>query len=616
MSQGLIDGTGFHGETSATAQLTRRNFLKLGAGVGAMAGGGLLLGFSVVARGQGKSAMPPSGSVLIGEDQIAAQAGEFAPNAFVRIERSGQVILIIPKVEMGQGVFTSIPMLLAEELEVPLSQVKLEQAPPNDALYADSFLHEQTTGGSTSIRFAWEPMRRAGAVARTLLVSAAATQWKVDPASCHAVNGVVVHAASGRSLAYGQLVDAAAKLSVPLDMAKTVVLKTPDQFTLIGKPTRRLDSAEKLNGVAKFGMDVRLPGMLYAILVHCPVVGGKLANVDDSAAMKVPGVRHVVRLDDAVAVVGDHTWAAKAGAAALKVEWNEGANAGLSTAMLIDDLAKAAQRDGAVARKQGDVVAGFKGAAKRIDAVYQQPFLAHATMEPMNCTAHVRADGCDVWVGTQVPTRVVRAVAKVTGLPAEKITLHNHLVGGGFGRRLEVDGVVPAVLIAQQVKVPVKVIWTREEDVQHDMYRPYYYDRISAGLDAAGKPVAWTHRVVGSSIIARFAPPAFKDGVDRDAVEVASTLPYDLPNQLIDYVRQEPRGVATAFWRGVGPTRSTFVVESFIDELAAEAGIDPVAYRLRLLSKSPRASNVLNVAARLRDGASRCPRARGEACRS
>jgi isoquinoline 1-oxidoreductase subunit beta len=322
-------------------------------------------------------------------------------------------------------------------------------------------------------------------------------------------------------------------------------------------------------------------------------------------------VRQVVRADNAVAVVGDHTWAAKRGASALVVKWNEGAGARVSMREIVADLARAAERPGAVARRDGDVERGFADAKSRIDAVYQQPFLAHATMEPVNCTVHVRSDGCDVWVGTQVPTRAVDAARRVTGLPAEKIAIHNHLLGGGFGRRLETDMIEQALKIGKQVDAPVKVVWTREEDIQHDMYRPYYYDRISAGLDANGRPIAWQHRIVGSSIMARFAPPAFKDGVDPDAVEVAADLPYDLPNQRIEYVREEPRHVPTAFWRGVGPTRGTFVVESFIDELAVQAKADPVAYRRALLGKSPRARNVLDTATRAAGWGASMPKGQG-----
>lgn len=607
MSQGLLDaqnGATSSPEANGKRGVSRRTFLKLSVTVGAAAGGGLLLGFSMPAVSQDQK----SGKSVIGGDaNEAAQNGVFAPNAFIQIDTAGKVTLVIPKVEMGQGVYTSIPMLIAEELEVPLDTVTLDHAPPDEKLFTDPLLGGQLTGGSTSIRYAWEPMRKAGATARMLLIGAAAQQWQVDAASCHAKSGQVIHAASNRSIGYGQLVDAAAKLPVP----QNVPLKDPKDFKIIGTAVKRLDSPEKVDGTATFGLDVRLPDMVYAAIANCPVFGGKLASVDDTNAKKIPGVRQVVKIDNAVAVTGDHTWAAKRGLQALDIKWNEGADAKLSMKQIVDDLANASQRNGAVARKDGDVVHAFSNAKTRVDAVYQQPFLAHATMEPINCTVHVRADGCEIWLGSQVPTRVRDAAMAVTGLPADKIVVHNHLIGGGFGRRLEFDMVTQAVKIGKQVSTPVKVLWTREEDIQHDMYRPYYYDKISAGLDANGKPLAWQHRIVGSSIMARFAPPAFKDGLDPDAVEVASDLPYDLPNQLVDYVRQEPHAIPTAFWRGVGPTRGTFVVESFIDELAAEAKVDPVKYRRDLLGKTPRALNVLNTATQAANWGSAVPKGQG-----
>jgi isoquinoline 1-oxidoreductase beta subunit len=588
MSRGLLDAQ----NRRAPDGLNRRTFLKLGISVGAAVGGGLMLGFSLPAASQSEA--PTAKSVIGGDGNEAPQSGVFEPNAFVQIDATGKVTLVIPKVEMGQGIYTSIPMLIAEELEVPLDSVVIDHAPPNEKLFMDPLLGGQLTGGSTSIRYAWEPMRKAGATARVMLISAAAQQWQVDPATCHAEKGEVVHAASNRRIGYGQLVDAAAKLPAP----QNVPLKDPKDFKLIGTAAKRLDSPEKVDGTAMFGLDVRVPGMVYAAIVNSPVFGGTLASVDDTNAKKIPGVRQVIKLDNGVAVIGDHTWAAKRGAAALDITWNEGRGSDFSTAKVVQQLADASKRDGAVARKDGDVKKGFNDAKTRIDAVYQQPFLAHATMEPVNCTVSVRADGCDIWVGTQVPTRAVDTAVKITGLTADKITVHNHLLGGGFGRRLETDFIGQALKVGKQVGTPVKVTWTREEDVQHDMYRPYYYDVISAGLDANGKPVAWQHRIVGSSVMARFAPPAFKNGLDPDAVEVAADLPYDLPNQFIDYVRQEPMDVPTAFWRGVGPTRGTFVVESFMDELAAQAKVDPVKYRHDLLGKTPRAQNVLDVAAR------------------
>ncbi|MEM5425288.1 xanthine dehydrogenase family protein molybdopterin-binding subunit [Paraburkholderia ferrariae] len=596
MSRGLIEAG------NAGAAISRRTFLKLGMMLGAAAGGGLLLGFSVRAAGG-----DARHSVIGGDAVEEPRPGVFAPNAFVQIDRNGQVTLVMPKVEMGQGVYTSIPMLIAEELEVSLSSVTLDHAPPDEKLFFDPLIGGQLTGGSKSIRYAWEPLRRAGATARTLLVAAAAAQWKVDPASCRAEDGEVLHAPSGRRASYGQLADAAAKLPVPNEVA----LKKPEAFKLIGTRVKRLDSPEKVDGTAQFGLDVRVPGMLYAVIVNCPVFGGTVASFDDTAAKKIQGVRQIVRIHNAVAVVGEHTWAARRGASALVVKWNEGADAKVSMKDIVADLSRAADGKGAVARKEGDVDKAFGSAKTRVDAVYEQPFLAHATMEPVNCTVHVRPDGCEIWVGTQVPTRTADTVQRITGFPREKIAVHNHLLGGGFGRRLETDMIAQAVKVGRQVSAPVKVVWTREEDIQHDMYRPYYYDRISAGLDASGKPVAWRHRIVGSSILARFAPPAFKDGVDPDAVEVAASLPYDLPNQLVDYVRQEPRHVPTAFWRGVGPTRSTFVVESFIDELAAHAKADPVQYRRALLGNTPRARNVLDIAAKAAGWGASLPKGQG-----
>ncbi len=580
MSQGLIQALS---SAHTVENPPRRNFLKLAATVSATAGGGMLLGISLPAASDGKP------SQAYGD---AAKSAKFAPNAFIEINASGLVTMIMPKVEMGQGVYTSVPMLLAEELEVDLSQVKLEHAPPNDKLYADAMLGAQVTGGSTSIRTLWQPMRQAGATCRTMLIAAAAQGWKVDPASCRAESGQVIHTASGRKAGYGELVKVAATLPVP----KTVTLKDAKDFKLIGTPAKRLDTPDKANGLAKFGIDAQIPGMKFAVIATSPVFGGKLLSVDDSRALQMPGVLQVIKVDNAVAVVGIHTWAAKRGLGALTIRWDEGKSSNVHSADLVNDLKQAAQKTGAVARRDGNAAKAYKNASKTLSVVYEQPFLAHATMEPMNCTVQVGPDGCDLWVGTQIPTFAQGMAAKTAGIPVDKVRLHNFLIGGGFGRRLEFDGVVQAVKVGMQVQGPVKVMWTREEDIQHDMFRPYYYDRISAGLDADGKPIAWTHRIVGSSIMSRFAPPAVKNGVDPDAVEVSADPPYALPNLYVDYVRMEPRDVPTAFWRGVGPTRGTFVVESFIDELAHLANIDPVKYRLSLLDKQPRLKHALQLA--------------------
>lgn len=553
---------------------SRRDFLK----VGAAAGGGLLLSFSL--RGAPGAA-------------FAAEAQAFAPNAYVRIGRDGKVTLTVAQVEMGQGTFTSMPMLIAEELEVDLANVALEQAPPSDKLYANPLIGFQVTGGSTSVRALWTPLREAGAAARMLLIKAAAEAWGVDANGLSAEKGEVVDKASGRKLAYGALADKAATYPAP----DKVALKDPKDFRLIGTPAKRLDTPSKVDGSAKFGIDVLLPGLKFAAVAASPVFGGKLKSVDDSKAMAVKGVRQIVKLDDAVAVIADHNGAARKGLAALAITWDDGANAHFSSDDLVAGLSEAARTDGVVAVKQGDVAKAIDAAVHRIEAVYQQPLLAHAAMEPMNCTVELRKDSCDIWVGTQVISRAQATAAKVTGLPLEQVKVHNHLIGGGFGRRLDVDGVTLAVRIAREVDGPVKVVWSREEDIQHDVYRPYYYDVLAAGLDASGAPVGFSHRVVGSSILARWAPPAFKNGLDSDAVEGASG-PYGFPNLLIDYVRHEPpAGMTTGWWRGVGMTHNAFMVEGFVDELAAAAKKDPVEYRRALLEKAPRARAVLDLAA-------------------
>ncbi len=555
--------------------LSRRRFLQ----VGTAAGGGMLLSLTLPFARRAADAASPS---------------RFAPNAFIRIDRNGDIILIMPYVEMGQGTYTSIPMLIAEELEVTLDRVRLEAAPPNPKFYGNPLLAgEQITGGSTAIRAVWTPLREAGAVARTMLVAAAAKRWNVDPASCRAAGGAVILTATGQSLAYGEIATAAAHMPVP----REVPLKPPEAFTLIGTPAKRLDTPAKVNGTALYGIDMRSPGVKIATLVQSPVFGGRLKSVDDRAARAVNGVRQVVQLDDAVAVVADHMGAAKKGLDSLKIVWDDGPHAKLATVDIVRELEEATLHSGPVAQNIGDSASAMAHAATKVEANYHVPFLAHATMEPMNCMVHVRADGCDVWVGSQVVARAQAAAARVTGLPLDKVAVHNQLLGGGFGRRLEVDGITRAVQIAQQVEGPVKVVWTREEDIQHDMYRPMFFDRLSAGLDRQGKPIAWTHRFAGSSILARFLPIAFKNGLDSDSTDGAIDLVYGLPNLRVEYLRVEPPGVPTAFWRSVGPSHNVFVVESFMDELATAAKQDPVAYRRHLLHKSPRAKAVLDLAA-------------------
>ena len=559
---------------ASNTSLSRRRLLQAGTA----AGGGLILSVFLPFPNH--------------RSQAAAEDG-FAPNAFVRIGSDGQVVLTMPYVEMGQGTYTSIPMLIAEELEVNPQQVRLEHAPPNEKLYANPLLGVQATGNSNAIRGAWKPLREAGATARIILVAAAAARWSVDPASCRAQDGEVVHPPTGRRLKYGELATEAAKMPVPAG----VTLKAPADFKLIGTPAKRLDAPAKVNGTAVYGIDARPPGVKIATLAQSPVFGGRVKSVDDAAAKAVKGVRQIVRLDDAVAVVADHMGAAKKGLAALKIEWDDGPHANLVTADVARELERATLGSGAVAQSIGDADKAMASAATKIEATYQVPFLAHATMEPMNCTVHMRWDACEIWIGSQAVARVQAMAAKAAGLPPEKVIVHNHLVGGGFGRRLEADGAVRAVEIAKHVDGPVKVVWTREEDIQHDMYRPYWFDRISAGLNEHGRPVAWKNRFAGSSVIARWLPPGFKDGLDPDSTEGAIDLVYDLPNFHVEFVRAEPLGIPTAFWRSVGPSHNVFVTESFIDELAAAAKQDAVAYRRALLDKSPRARAVLDLAA-------------------
>jgi len=556
---------------SAGAAPSRREFLKVSVAVG----GGLLLGF----------ALQRAQTAEQGQSEVAP----FAPDAFIRIDRNGVVTLIMCQVEMGQGIYTAMSMILAEELDVDFSRVVVQAAPPNDKLYTNAALGFQVTGGSTSIRVFWMPMRKAGASARAMLVEAAATLWRVDPDGCRTANGEVIHDASGRKFPYGALVDRAARATPP----KNPTLKARKDFRLIGTPARRLDSPDKVNGKAIFGIDAMPTGVRFATLKASPVFGGKVAHVEQAGVRDMPGVRQVVVLDDLVAVVGDHMWAAKKGLDALRITWDDGPNADVSSEQMFDEIRAASSRDGVVAKSSGDL--SKAASAKRIEATYHVPFLAHAPMEPMNCTVHVRPDACEIWVGNQVITRTQAVAAKVTGLALDKVIVHNHLIGGGFGRRLEVDGIAKAVRIAQKVDGPVKIVWTREEDIQQAMYRPFYYDRFAATL-SDGKITGWNHRIVGSSIMARFAPPAFVNGLDPDAVDGAVTFPYDVPNIHIDYVRQEPPGIPTCFWRGVGPTHNIFVIESFVDELAHSAGKDPVQFRRDQLHGAPRLRACLELA--------------------
>ncbi len=553
----------------------RRDLLRAGL----LAGGGLLLGFTL-----------PLGRPRPARADLSADTF-VPPSAFIRITPDA-ITLIMPDTEFGQGIWTSASMQIAEELHVRLDQVRVEPAPPNARLYAPDGA-EQATGGSYSTIGDWGRLREAGARARTMLVQAAAKRWGVDPASCQAEAGVVHHAASGRSAAYGALAEDAGRLPVPAH----VTLKQPSEWTLIGRRQPRLDTPAKVAGSATFGIDVAVPGMKVGTVAASPVRGGRLLGIDEAAARAVPGVRDVVRLPDAVAVIGEHFWAARQGLQAAKPRWDDGPNATADTATILAALGEASARPGAIARNDNDAPAKIAAAHTRVDATYVLPFLSHAPMEPINTTLHIRPDGADLWVGTQVPVRAQAAVARAAGLRPEQVTVHNHLMGGAFGRRLDVDSIEQAAAIAKQLAYPVKLVWTREEDITHDLFRPAYHDLLSAGLDEHGRITGWQHKTTGSSVTARWDPSDMRGELDPDAVEAAAKTPYDLPAVHVSYVRCEPQGVPTAWWRGVGPTHNVFVVESFMDECAAAAGADPVAYRRTMLQRNKRALAVLDLAA-------------------
>jgi isoquinoline 1-oxidoreductase beta subunit len=548
--------------------LDRRTFLSATVA----AGGGLMLGFAV--RVEAQAAAAPT------------------PEAFIRIDPSGRVTLILPYVEMGQGAYTSQVQILAEELEVDPAQVVLEAAPPNDKLYASPLFGTQVTGGSGSLRGAWITLRPAAAAARMMLIEAAARRWNVAASDCRAADGQVTHASSGRTLPYGALAEQAARLPVPASPP----LKAVSAYKLIGKSLPRVDSPDKVTGAAKFGIDARPLGVRHAMVAACPVFGGTLRNVDASDALKVTGVQQVIRIENAVAVVANTTWAARKGLAALRIEWNEGANANLTTADLVAQADAALDRPGLISTNTGDVAAAEATAASRYEAVFRLPLLAHAAMEPLSCTVHATPGSCEVWVGSQILARAHKAAADAAGVPLDRVVVHNYLLGGGFGRRLETDYVTQAVLIAKQVEGPLKVTWSREEDTQHDYFRYINHSRVTVGVDASGRPLSWWHRVVGPNIMERWLPIYQKNGVDLDIVDAASG-PYDIPNVRIEFTRNEaPAGMGTGNWRGVGPTRNVFIVESVIDELAHRAGRDPVVFRRSLMTEAPRARATLDLA--------------------
>ncbi len=557
------------------------------------AGGSLVIGFSWLVGTKAMAFAKPTPQP--GDAAMARADGSpaFAPNAFVRIGSDGSIRLVMPEVEMGQGAYTGQATLLAEELGVDLDQVKLEHAPPSEELYALEIQGSQNTGGSNTIRGCWDLLRQAGAVARTMLVGAAAKRWNVPAEQCRVERGVVHHDASRRTLSFGQVAADAAHQPIP---AKPVLLSASG-FRLIGKSLKRLDTPAKTDGSATFGIDVRVPGMKVAAVALSPVVGGTVRHVDDRKARAIPGVVDVVVLTDAVAVTAGDYWTASKAAAALTIQWDHGTNAQISSSALFAELANASAHG--TARTAKDVGAGAKAGTKTVEATYQSPMLAHATMEPLNTVVAVRKDSCEIWVGTQVPTRVVDVAAKITGLPAEKITVHNQYIGGGFGRRLEVDSVEQAVAIARRVNYPVKLVWSREQDMARDFFRPPYHDRLTATLDAKGYPATWVHRVTSDTVLDRWSPADMpKDGLDPDTVDGAAEPPYAVPSLKVEWVRHDlPKAVKIGWWRGVGATHNLFPVESFVDELAHAAGQDPLAYRRALLAQNPRARAVLDLAA-------------------
>ena len=567
---------------SAVVKLGRREFLEIAAGAGA----GLVLAVHLPGRAE------------------AAAPAALAPNAWLRVDSTGAVTVYLARSEMGQGVFTSMAMLVAEDLEADWSKVRVVQAD------ADPKYGRMGTGGSRSVRGSWEPLRKAGAAAREMLVAAAARKWGVAPGACRAEKGTVVHGATGRTLSYGALAGAASKLEVPKDPQ----LKDPKDFRILGKPVARLDTPQKVTGKAVFGTDVRVPRMLFATVARCPVWGGKVARFDATAAEAVPGVRKVVEVPSGVAVVADSTWAAMLGREALSVTFDEGPNAELDQAAIARLLADP-EASPQVVRSEGDLAKALAGAAKKVEAVYELPYLAHATMEPMNCTAHVGPDGAEIWAPTQGPTWLQGDVAKALGLPEEKVKVHTTFLGGGFGRRSMTDVPVEAALVSRAAGAPVQVVWTREDDMRHDFYRPAGRNELRGGLDAQGRLVAWHHRVRTPSIGAQLFGKANSFGDHPDVVEGAIGFPYGAGAVLVDCVVPEI-GVRIGWWRSVYSSQNAFAEECFLDEMAAEAGKDPLAFRLELLPPASRLRGALALAAGKAGWGTPLPagRGRGIAC--
>jgi isoquinoline 1-oxidoreductase beta subunit len=562
---------------SSGLQVPRRDFLRLSVA----ASGGLFIGFYF-----------PGFSARLETEETGKQ---FSPNAFVRIGIDERITVVVNHSEMGQGVYTALPMILADELDADWSKVGYESAPV-DPVYNHPVFGMQMTGGSTSVWSAFEQFRKAGAAARAMLMAAAAQQWNVDVASCSTFDGKVLHKASKRSLSYGKLAEAAAKMTPPVQVA----LKDPKDFKLIGKPLKRLDTPEKLNGKGIFGIDVVLPGMLTAVVARPPVFGSEAKKFNSREALSLAGVRKVVAIPSGIAVIADTFWQAKKGRDALKLEWYKSPMDDFSSASQREQYRALAQKPGLVARKDGDPEGAFTGQATIIEAEYELPYLSHAMMEPLNCVVDLKAGGCEIWTGTQFQTADRAAAAQVAGLKPEQVQIHTTLLGGGFGRRANPasDFVVEAMHVAKAAGAPVKVIWTREDDMRGGYYRPAYLHSIKGAVDAAGNPVAWRHRIVGQSIIAGtpFEKFIIKNGIDDTSVEGAADLPYAIPNLAVEYTPTKV-GVPVLWWRSVGHSHNAFVTECFLDELATAGKQDPFKLRQRLLAKKPRHLGVLELAA-------------------
>jgi isoquinoline 1-oxidoreductase beta subunit len=570
-------------DLSSETDMSRRVFLQRTA----LVGGGLVL---ALALPPGSSGRPRGAANAVGETR-----GQL--NAWLRIGADNSITIVVDRSEMGQGVYTALPTLLAEELEVDLSRIKILAAPVGEA-YVNPLNGGQVTGTSNSIPEAWEKLRKAGAQARMMLIAAAAQDWHVEPAQCHAIGGTVI-GPQGKTATYGQLAESAAKVPVPED----VVLKDAAQFRLIGKPLPRVDTPEKVDGRAEFGLDVKLPGMLYAVIALSPTLGGKAASVDSAAAAAMPGVRRVVPTASGVVVVADHFWQARKARDVLRISWDAGPNVGLDNAAMWSMLDKASTKPGgsalsrdevSAALKKGNAAHAVEKAAKTFSAVYEVPLVAHATMEPMNCTADVKADRCDLYLGTQVQQIAQSAAAEAAGLKPDQVNVHTTLLGGGFGRRLEVDFVPAAVEASKAVGAPVKLIWTREDDMTHDFFRPPAREEINAGLDEKGQLLAWGLHITGPSITSRF-DPTNKNPFDS-VIEYVQNFPYAVANFDLRYTRQEI-GIDVGYLRSVSHAPNCFAIESSLDELAALASRNPLEFRLQLLAGKPRHTQVLKLVA-------------------